>query len=103
MTSERIDLHTSAPANHAADGCQCGHDHEGPVTLDVRPIPHAIRHATVFGALSAVAPGFSLDLVAPHDPVPLLLQVEERLPGQFVTDYIVAGPEAWTIRLTRSQ
>lgn len=103
MTTERIDLHTSAPAHHEAGACQCGHDDEGPITLDVRQIPHAIRHATVFGALSAVAPGFSLDLVAPHDPVPLLLQVEERLPGQFTTEYIVSGPEAWTIRFTRSQ
>ncbi|PKQ26921.1 MAG: hemerythrin [Actinobacteria bacterium HGW-Actinobacteria-4] len=103
MTSEPIELHTAAPTHGDAGGCQCGHDDEGPVTLDVRPIPHAIRHATVFGALSAVAPGFSLDLVAPHDPVPLLLQVEERLPGQFTTAYVVSGPEAWTIRFTRSQ
>ena len=35
-------------------------------TLDVRPIPRSIRHATVIGALSAIRPGRSLDLVAPH-------------------------------------
>ena len=33
--------------------CGCGAD-EGEPTLDVRLIPHAIRHATVFGALSAI-------------------------------------------------
>lgn len=84
-------------------GCACGgHDDAAPV-LDVRQIPHAIRHATVFGALTAIAPGFSLDLVAPHDPVPLLAQLEERQPGAFAVAYLVEGPEAWTVRLTRRQ
>ncbi|PYF98399.1 Uncharacterized conserved protein, DUF2249 family [Georgenia satyanarayanai] len=82
-------------------GCACGgHDDATPV-LDVRQVPHAIRHATVFGALTAIAPGFSLDLLAPHDPLPLLAQVEERQPGAFAVTYLVEGPEAWTVRLTR--
>ena len=45
------------------------------------PIPHAIRHATIFGALDSVLPGAGLDLVAPHDPLPLLDQVDQRWPG----------------------
>ena len=44
--------------------------------LDVRAVPHAIRNATVFGALEAVQPGGAMVLVAPHDPLPLLAQVE---------------------------
>ncbi|WP_324649340.1 DUF2249 domain-containing protein [Georgenia sp. H159] len=84
-----------------AGGCACGgHDDAAPV-LDVRQIPHAIRHATVFGALTAIAPGFALDLVAPHNPVPLLAQIEERHPGAFSVSYLVEGPEDWTVRLTR--
>ena len=62
----------------AGGGCGCcGHDAEAPV-LDVRPIPHAIRHATVFGAFDAIAPGQALVLVAPHNPLPLLGQLAER-------------------------
>ena len=85
----------------ATGGCACGgHDTAVP-ELDVRTIPHAIRHATVFGALGAIAPGFALDLVAPHDPLPLLAQIEDREPGAFETAYLQAGPEAWRLRLTR--
>lgn len=84
-----------------AGGCACGgHDHDVP-ELDVRSIPHAIRHATVFGALGAIAPGFSMDLVAPHDPLPLLAQIEEREGGTIEVTYLQAGPEAWKLRLTR--
>lgn len=71
--------------------------------LDVRPIPHSIRHATVIGALSAIGPGRSLDLVAPHDPQPLLRQIEGLEPGTWTVDYLQEGPEAWTLRLTRAE
>nr|WP_051147351.1 DUF2249 domain-containing protein [Glaciibacter superstes] len=81
--------------------CECGIlDEEVPV-LDVRAIPHAIRHATVFGALDSLAPGGGLVLVAPHDPLPLLSQIEERTPGQFSVRYLESGPEAWQLVLTR--
>lgn len=72
-------------------------------TLDVRPIPRSIRHATVIGALSAIRPGRSLDLVAPHDPQPLLRQVEGLEPGVWSVEYLVPGPDAWTLRLTRAE
>lgn len=85
----------------AAGGCGCGgHDEADPV-LDVRAVPHAIRHATVFGALGAVPRGGSLVLVAPHDPIPLLGQIEDREPGAFGVSYDERGPEAWRVRLTR--
>lgn len=51
----------------ASCGCGCAHE-DGAPELDVRAIPHAIRHATVFGALGAIKPGQSMVLVAPHDP-----------------------------------
>lgn len=83
----------------SASGCACGCTDEGVPVLDVREIPHAIRHATVFGALDAVPAGGSLDLVAPHDPKPLLAQIAERDPVQVT--YLEEGPQAWTLRLTR--
>jgi len=72
-------------------------------SLDVRPVPHSIRHATVIGALSAIRPGRSLDLVAPHDPKPLLAQVDRLEPNTWTVTYLEEGPEAWTLRLTRAE
>lgn len=90
----------------AADGCggqcSCGEaEQEGYPELDARAVPHAIRHATIFGALDAVAPGGGLVLVAPHDPVPLLAQLEQRAPGRFEVSYLARGPEAWRVQLVR--
>ena len=85
-----------------AGGCGCGgHDAEAPV-LDVRPIPHAIRHATVFGAFDAIAPGQALVLIAPHNPLPLLAQIDERENGAISVSYLDEGPEAWRLKLTRA-
>jgi uncharacterized protein (DUF2249 family) len=82
--------------------CSCGEvDGTEMPELDARSIPHAIRHATIFGALEGVRPGAGLVLVAPHDPVPLLEQLEQREPGRFAVDYLERGPEAWRLALVR--
>lgn len=92
-----------ASQEQAAQTPTCGCDHSSEVPeLDVRSIPHAIRHATVFGALEAVPSGTSLILVAPHDPLPLLAQIEERNPGAFQVSYLDRGPEAWRLELARA-
>jgi uncharacterized protein (DUF2249 family) len=83
-------------------GCACGgHDDSDVPLLDVREVPHAIRHATVFGAFDAVPDGGSLLLVAPHDPLPLLGQLSARFGGALRVDYEERGPDAWRLRLTR--
>ena len=83
--------------------CSCGEvDSPGNPELDVRSIPHAIRHATIFGALDSVRPGAGLELVAPHDPLPLLDQVNQRWPGAFSVTYGERGPEAWRLSLVRT-
>lgn len=89
----------AAPTAPAASACGC-HDHDdaAPV-LDVRSIPHAIRHATVLGAFDAIPPGGSLVVVAPHRPLPLLAQIAERAPVDVA--YLVEGPEAWHVQITR--
>jgi uncharacterized protein (DUF2249 family) len=85
------------------EACGCGTvDPAGYPELDARAVPHAIRHATVFGALDGVRPGRGLVLVAPHDPLPLLAQLEKRSPGVFTVDYLERGPEAWRLSLVRS-
>lgn len=83
--------------------CGCGEsDGPGYPELDARAVPHAIRHATVFGALESVAPGGGLLLIAPHDPLPLLAQIDRRWPGVFDVSYVERGPEAWRLALTRA-
>ncbi len=92
MAVEPIELHTSAPATSSGSSCACGHADESEIVLDTRTIPHAIRHATIFGALDAVAPGAGLEIVADHDPIPLLNQVQQRTPGRFEITYLERGP-----------
>lgn len=93
---------TSGEAGCGGHACACGESDTGELPeLDARVVPLAIRHATVFGALDVVRPGGGLILVAPHDPVPLLGQLEARSPGQFQVDYLERGPEAWRLRLLR--
>lgn len=88
-----------ASAAHA-DGhdCTCGEtDSAAYPELDARAVPHA----TVFGALDGIRPGGGMVLVAPHDPKPLLAQVERRNPGVFNVEYLERGPEAWRLSFVR--
>jgi uncharacterized protein (DUF2249 family) len=95
--------HAGKAAAPAAHTCNCGHDHEAVVPeLDARYVPHDIRHATIFGALSAVPSGGAMVLIAPHDPLPLLAQIEQRDPGVFAVRYLERGPEAWRLEFTRT-
>jgi uncharacterized protein (DUF2249 family)/iron-sulfur cluster repair protein YtfE (RIC family) len=84
--------------------CGCGHqDSDGALPeLDARAVPPALRHATIFGALDSVAAGSGMVLVAPHDPLPLLAQLERRSPGLFSIDYLERGPEIWRVRFIRA-
>lgn len=93
-----------APAadGHGHGACGCAEAAtSGAPELDVREIPHAIRHATVFGAFDAVPAGSSMILIAHHDPIPLLHQLAERSGGRLEVSYEERGPEAWRLRLTR--
>jgi uncharacterized protein (DUF2249 family) len=82
--------------------CGCGEATTSDLPeLDARAVPHAIRHATIFGALDAVSPGSGMVLVAPHDPLPLLRQLEQRAPETFDVSYVERGPDAWRLRFLR--
>lgn len=93
--SEPVEFLTEAPSI----GCGCGESHDDAPVLDVRPIPHAIRHASVFGAFAAIPPGRSMVIIAPHAPMPLLSQLAERAPVD--VEFLIEGPDAWHVRLTR--
>jgi uncharacterized protein (DUF2249 family)/iron-sulfur cluster repair protein YtfE (RIC family) len=85
-------------------GCSCSEQDPAGVLpeLDARAVPPSIRVAAIFGALDSIGSGSGLVLVAPHDPLPLLMQLEERSPGLFSIDYLERGPETWRLRFIRA-
>lgn len=103
LASNEAEALVDATADGGCGGsCTCG-EVDGPQypELDARTVPHAIRHATIFGALDSIAPGAGLILVAPHDPLPLLAQIEQRWPDEFAVSYLERGPEAWRLTFAR--
>lgn len=94
---------TSHEVGEAVEGhtCDCHEAETADPELDARLIPHAVRHAAIFATLDAVGLGHALVLVAPHDPLPMLAQLEQRQPGAFAIEYLQRGPDAWRLRLSR--
>ena len=82
--------------------CRCGESNDGDPVLDARTIPHAIRHAAIFGALDSLRPGKAIELIAPHEPLPLLAQIDRRYQGGVDVTYLQQGPEQWRLRLARA-
>ena len=82
--------------------CACREEETaGYPEFDARTVPHAVRHASIFGALGALPVGSGMILVAPHDPLPLLAQLEERTPDAFDVSYVERGPDAWRLAFLR--
>ena len=90
------------PVVEVGHACSCGeHDVDHPV-LDAREIPHAVRHGAILGALSRVRSGKSMVLVAPHNPLPLLREIETSENGAIEVSYLQEGPDEWRLLLTRA-
>ena len=64
-------------------------------------IPNGISQSSP-DALNQLQPGRSLVLVTPHDPKPLLAQVEAATPGRYALEYLERGPDAWQLAFTRT-
>ena len=100
------DIHSSretAVDQPSGGACACGgHDEELP-ELDVQTIPHAIRHAAIFGAIEGLRPGAALVISATHDPVPLLLQLRDRYADAYRAEYLQEGPERWRILIREAR
>lgn len=93
---------TELPITEKQSGCGCGCGcAENLPELDVRAIPHELRHGVVFGALATRQSGEGLVLVASHDPKPLLAQIAQLEGDQIAVEYLVQGPDAWHLRMTR--
>ena len=82
--------------------CNCGDADASTPELDARLIPHEVRHAAILGALDSLKPGCALILVAPHDPKPLLAQIDAKYGDGFGREYVQSGPDAWKIRFERA-
>ncbi|TAL82229.1 MAG: DUF2249 domain-containing protein [Candidimonas sp.] len=71
--------------------------------FDARGVAKRFRHASIFGALSALGAGETMRFCNDHDPLPLLSQIQShfgdkveikyvsREPGQIVIDFLVQG------------
>lgn len=69
------------------------------LTLDVRTIPPAQKHPTIFQTFADLAPGEAFELVNDHDPKPLHYQLMFEHEGEFTWDYLEEGPQVWRVRL----
>ena len=69
-------------------------------TLNASEIPHAVRHGAIHGALGTHNVGESMILIAPHNPVPLLREVEAR-EESFELDYLKEEENDFHIKFTR--
>lgn len=89
------------PVTEVSSSCGCAEEEHGLPEIDARQIPHAIRHGAVIGAFGQVRPGQAMVLVAPHDPKPLLNQLNGLEGEALEISYLQEGPDAWKIRLGR--
>lgn len=99
MSEPRTELPLAKPKGHT---CTCGEHYNAFPELDARAIPHAIRHASIFGALDSLGAGDGIVLVAPHDPLPLLDQARARYGDGLSVEYLQRGPDAWRLQLVRT-
>lgn len=83
--------------------CGCG-EHDAPLPeLDVRVIPHAIRHAAIHGVVDSLRTGAAFVLLAPHNPLPLLAEIQQRHGDDIQVTYLQEGPEDWRLRVERAR
>lgn len=93
-----ISLNSTDSHDHS---CACGEADEALPELDVQTIPHAVRHAAIFGSLESLAPHSGMIISATHNPLPLLAQLEQKHPGAFESTYLDEGPDRWRIKFVR--
>lgn len=100
---ESVNIQSTKPQPKSevkSGGCACGHEDTAVPVIDVRVIPHAVRHGSIFGALNTLAVGDALELVVDHEPIPLLNQLDQLNPGMFEHEFLQRG-EVVRLRLTR--
>ena len=90
------------PAVAKRGGCGCGCGTEAAVPeLDVTLVPKLIRHAAVLGGVGSLKPGAAFIIAVPHDPLPLLKQIERQEGESIEQTYLTQGPDVWRVQLSR--
>lgn len=69
--------------------------------FDVRPFPPAQRHDMVFQSFDELNAGEAFEFTNDHDPKPLYYQIEAESKIPFKWEYLIDGPEVWTIRVSK--
>ncbi len=70
--------------------------------LDVRHMPPAQRHETIFVEWHALEPGAGYVLINDHDPKPLYYQFAAEHPGEFTWEELQMGPTEWRVRIGKA-
>jgi uncharacterized protein (DUF2249 family) len=70
----------------------CAPTSAGLYPFDARGIAKRFRHAAIFGALDALAPGETMRFYNDHDPLPLLGQIAARFGPRVTMAYVAREP-----------
>jgi uncharacterized protein (DUF2249 family) len=60
--------------------------------FDARGVAKRFRHAAIFGALDSLNPGETMAFVNDHDPLPLLVQLQQRYGDGLSINYVKREP-----------
>lgn len=71
--------------------------------LDVRQLPSAVKHRTIFEVWNALPIGASMLIINDHDPKPLYYQLAAEYPGQFTWVYEAEGPIQWRVEIHKTE
>jgi uncharacterized protein (DUF2249 family) len=74
---------------------------DGIYLFDARGVAKRFRHAAIFGALDALAPGETMRFMNDHDPLPLLEQMRARYGESISIAYRQREPGAIVIDFAR--
>lgn len=69
--------------------------------FDARGVAKRFRHAAIFGALEALAPGETMRFINDHDPIPLLRQMDVRFGETVTVEYRQRAAEGVIIDFTK--
>jgi uncharacterized protein (DUF2249 family) len=56
--------------------------------FDARGISKRFRHSAIFGAIESLEDGETMRFMNDHDPLPLLMQIQQRYGNQVVVEYV---------------
>jgi uncharacterized protein (DUF2249 family) len=85
-----------------SNGCTCSTTAQAPSghSFDARGVARRFRHAAIFGALDALAPGETMRFHNDHDPQPLLAQLRAYFGERIGIRYVAGGPDDVVIDFT---